>query len=194
MATFQLLCLLKIGYFTRYLKWCFVTFIIADGGTCLLSFCIWSHFSCELLKQNISTNCYYSVSMTVWQNMHFLLLFLSRSWKHSTNMDNNGWQADSLSNISSFEITISLRVKFINSCYQLTIINLSDLFPQCCLPSGHHYSDDTWVSLRLKSPSTRRFVQHVFQTNTKETSKLCITGPLWGESTGYRWIPLTKGQ
>ena len=21
-----------------------------------------------------------------------------------------------------------------------------------------------------------------------------ITGPLWGESTGYRWIPLTKGQ
>ena len=22
----------------------------------------------------------------------------------------------------------------------------------------------------------------------------CITGPLWGESTGHRWIPLTKGQ
>ena len=22
----------------------------------------------------------------------------------------------------------------------------------------------------------------------------CITGPLWGESTGDRWIPLTKGQ
>ena len=21
-----------------------------------------------------------------------------------------------------------------------------------------------------------------------------VTGPLWGESTGYRWIPLTKGQ
>ena len=22
----------------------------------------------------------------------------------------------------------------------------------------------------------------------------CITGPLWGESTSHRWIPLTKGQ
>ena len=22
----------------------------------------------------------------------------------------------------------------------------------------------------------------------------CIAGPLWGESIGYRWIPLTKGQ
>ena len=20
----------------------------------------------------------------------------------------------------------------------------------------------------------------------------CVTGPLWGESTGHRWIPLTK--
>ena len=29
---------------------------------------------------------------------------------------------------------------------------------------------------------------------SKETSKLYITGPLWGESTGDRWIPLTKGQ
>ena len=23
---------------------------------------------------------------------------------------------------------------------------------------------------------------------------VCITGPLWGESTGHQWIPLTKGQ
>ena len=29
---------------------------------------------------------------------------------------------------------------------------------------------------------------------TKETSKLCITGPLWEELTNHRWIPLTKGQ
>ena len=29
---------------------------------------------------------------------------------------------------------------------------------------------------------------------TKETSKLRITGLLWGESTDHRWFPLTKGQ
>ena len=28
----------------------------------------------------------------------------------------------------------------------------------------------------------------------KKTSKSCTTGPLCGESTGYRWIPHTEGQ
>ena len=28
----------------------------------------------------------------------------------------------------------------------------------------------------------------------KNTIILLITGPLWGESTGNQWIPLTKGQ
>ena len=33
-----------------------------------------------------------------------------------------------------------------------------------------------------------------FRLITETTPKLCITGPLWGESTGHRWIPHTKGQ
>ena len=33
-----------------------------------------------------------------------------------------------------------------------------------------------------------------FWLTTKKSSKPRITGPLWGESTGYRWIPYTKGQ
>ena len=32
------------------------------------------------------------------------------------------------------------------------------------------------------------------RAGNKETSKVGIAGPLWGESTGNRWIPLTKGQ
>ena len=31
------------------------------------------------------------------------------------------------------------------------------------------------------------------QYNNKETSKLCITDPLLGESTENRYIPLTRG-
>ena len=34
----------------------------------------------------------------------------------------------------------------------------------------------------------------LFNLATMETSKLRITGPLWGESTDDWWIPLTKGQ
>ena len=34
----------------------------------------------------------------------------------------------------------------------------------------------------------------LFRLTAKEISKLWITGPLWGESIGYQWIPLTKGQ
>ena len=33
-----------------------------------------------------------------------------------------------------------------------------------------------------------------FRPMTRKTSKPRITGILWGESTGDRWIPLTKGQ
>ena len=34
----------------------------------------------------------------------------------------------------------------------------------------------------------------LFRLTTKETTKLPITGPLRGESSGHRSIPLTKGQ
>ena len=33
-----------------------------------------------------------------------------------------------------------------------------------------------------------------FQAYIKETSKVCITGPLWREFTSAQWIPLTEGQ
>ena len=33
-----------------------------------------------------------------------------------------------------------------------------------------------------------------FKLAKRQTSKLHIVGPLWGESTSDRWIPLTKGQ
>ena len=34
----------------------------------------------------------------------------------------------------------------------------------------------------------------VFNLTSKETQKVRVTGPLWGESTGDRWILLAKGQ
>ena len=33
-----------------------------------------------------------------------------------------------------------------------------------------------------------------FEAQKKNPPRLRITGPLWGESTGDRWIPLTKGR
>ena len=33
-----------------------------------------------------------------------------------------------------------------------------------------------------------------FRNTSKKTSKLCAIRPLWGESTSYWWIPLTKSQ
>ena len=43
------------------------------------------------------------------------------------------------------------------------------------------------------SVSNHRQLDRVFN-NKKQPSKLCSTGPLWAESTGHWWIPLTKGQ
>ena len=37
-------------------------------------------------------------------------------------------------------------------------------------------------------------LNHLFRHKSEKTSKLCTTGPLWGEFTADRWILLTKGQ
>ena len=50
-------------------------------------------------------------------------------------------------------------------------------------------SHESWY---LKSSSTWQSVQ--FKLTSRKTSNFHITGPLWGESTGDWWIPLTKGQ
>ena len=46
----------------------------------------------------------------------------------------------------------------------------------------------------LKSPASRLFTHPFVQAQIKENSKAPRHWPLWGESTGDRWIPLTKGQ
>ena len=51
-----------------------------------------------------------------------------------------------------------------------------------------------WAGWYLKSPAFRLFVLLFVQANIKENIKARVTGPLWGESTGDRWIPLIKGQ
>ena len=37
-------------------------------------------------------------------------------------------------------------------------------------------------------------LNRLFRRKSKKTSKPCVTGFLWGEFTGDRWIPRTKGQ
>ena len=50
----------------------------------------------------------------------------------------------------------------------------------------NHYSDVIMAS--------RLFTQPLIQAQIKENIKAPRHWPLWGESTGGRWIPLTKGQ
>ena len=59
------------------------------------------------------------------------------------------------------------------------------------LPVRHrHYSD----IMRAISPGYRLFAQPFVQAQIKENIKALRHWPLWGESTGDRWIPFTKGQ
>ena len=51
----------------------------------------------------------------------------------------------------------------------------------------------TCESRHLKSPTDRRFVQQLRQGKNKNI-EVRITGPLWGERTDDKWIPVTKGQ
>ena len=49
-----------------------------------------------------------------------------------------------------------------------------------------------WVRWRLKSPASRLFAQPFVQSQIKENIKAPCHWSLWGESTGDRWIPLTR--
>ena len=48
-----------------------------------------------------------------------------------------------------------------------------------------HYNDVTWASRRPKSTAVRLYVQQLVQPHCNKITKLRITGPLWGESTGF---------
>ena len=51
-----------------------------------------------------------------------------------------------------------------------------------------------WARWRLRSPASRLFTQPFIQAQNKENIKAPRHRPLWGEFTGDRWIPRTKGQ
>ena len=51
-----------------------------------------------------------------------------------------------------------------------------------------HYSDVTWTSWRFKSPEFPLYIP-LFIRQIKDNAKAQSHGPLWGESTGDRWIP-----
>ena len=50
-----------------------------------------------------------------------------------------------------------------------------------------------WARWRLKSPAIRLFTQPFIRRQSKKTSKLRVTGFLWWEFIGDRWIPRTNG-
>ena len=55
-----------------------------------------------------------------------------------------------------------------------------------------HYDDVKWPSWRFELLASRVFVQQFVETDNKETSKVCVTVPLWREYTCHRWIPCKK--
>ena len=57
-----------------------------------------------------------------------------------------------------------------------------------------HYSDVKMSTIASQSPAFRRFAEPFVQAQIQENIKAPRHWPLWGEFTGDRWTPLTKGQ
>ena len=71
-----------------------------------------------------------------------------------------------------------------SSSWVYSIVTQENKKHQCIyLP---HYGDVNWPSWRLESPVNRVFIPTYVQINSKGTSKVCVTGPLLGESTDGR--------
>ena len=56
-----------------------------------------------------------------------------------------------------------------------------------------HYNDVIMIAI-AKSPALKLFIQPFIEAQIKENTKAPRHWPLWGEFTGGRWIPHTKGQ
>ena len=57
-----------------------------------------------------------------------------------------------------------------------------------------HYSDIIMSTMASQITGVSLVCSTVFQVQIKENIKALHHWPLWGESTGDQWIPLTKGQ
>ena len=79
---------------------------------------------------------------------------------------------------------------FITTCYQINFYSIQNR--QCTEQNisvmwhEHNGISNHWqLDCLFTSP---------FRVSATETSKFCITGALWQESTNDWWIPITKGQ
>ena len=95
-----------------------------------------------------------------------------------------------------------LQIQMLCFAFQ-TRLPLCHMHPNRILVSMIWYTDDLessitvtslWARWRLKSQASRLLAQSFVQAQIKENVKAPRHWPLWGESTGDRWIPLTKGQ
>ena len=58
----------------------------------------------------------------------------------------------------------------------------------------YHYDDVIMSAIASQITSLMLFTQPLIQAQIKENIKAPRNWPLWGEFTGDRWIPRTKGQ
>ena len=65
---------------------------------------------------------------------------------------------------------------------------------QCNSIHLFHYNDVIMSPMASQITSLTMFTQPFTQTQIKEHIKAPCHWPLWGEFTGHRWIPRTKGQ
>ena len=59
---------------------------------------------------------------------------------------------------------------------------------------GKHYSDATMSAMASQITSIRTVCSVACSGAQQRNIKVLRRNPLWGESSGDRWIPLTKGQ
>ena len=84
----------------------------------------------------------------------------------------------------------ALRAEFIN----FNTIVVFVIFRYCNDPSKWSSSTrKTWIGyLSLLVPWLRHTERLAIMMTSSKGNMFRVTGPLWGESTGHRWIPLTK--
>ena len=78
-------------------------------------------------------------------------------------------------------------------CYYVStnVSNWADARVKCKQMAGDRL--EKWTDLvTVEEADEQNFVQGLLMMTSSNENNFRATGPLWGESTGNRWIPLTK--
>ena len=129
--------------------------------------------------------CIFVIS-SIWNKQEYIRFPLNFEFDRNIVSGTDAWNSALMAQFAIYELPYNCLVNALKSG--------GAYLRQWTCSSLFHYRDVIMGAIASLSPASRLFTQSFIQALIKENIKAPHHWPLWGEFTGDRWIPRTKGQ